>query len=136
MSGGACPYLLLNPRVELCSGAEKQGGVAQDRECLSLRFSFCNESLRTVSAFTLSFTLYDSEGNSPFVGSNSMVERCDTEVRPGEARECVISLDSYVSSPPDEPYIADYLYVRELLFADGSVWKDPYGMYCVHESYE
>lgn len=125
----SCPYLISNPRVEL---GEKDGS----HKFAGMYFSLFNDSDKTIDNFTLSFMLYDSDGNNPFLGSNCIVSKCDWNMTAGSIVDFIINLDSYIAVVPDEPYIVDYLYVREINYVDGSKWKDPYGMYCVKEAYE
>jgi hypothetical protein len=101
-----------------------------------MHFSLFNESGKNIESFTLSFMLYDSEGNNPFIGSNCIVSKCSWPVKSRENIEFVINLDPYISIVPEEPYRLDYIYVREITYEDGSCWKDPYGMYCTREEVE
>ena len=129
MESLTCPYLIENPRVEL---GESEGSY----KYAGMRFSLFNESEKTIENFTMSFMLYDSDGNSPFLGSNCIVSKCKWRIQPGAENDFVISLDPYISVLPDEPYQIDYIYLREICYSDGSSWKDPFGMYCMREAYE
>ena len=125
----SCPYLISNSHVEL---GEKEGA----HNFAGMYFSLYNESEKTIDNFTMSFMLYDSDGNNPFVGSNCIVSKCAWCIAGGAVTDFVINLDPHLSVVPDEPYIVDYIYLREIQYTDGSSWKDPYGMYCVQEAYE
>ncbi len=125
----SCPYVIDNPRVEL-------GTVEGKYNFAGMHFSLCNESSKTIEDFTMSFMLYDSDGNNPFVGSNCVVSKCKWNIAGGALIDFIISLDPYISTAPDEPYQIDYIYIREIHYTDGSSWKDPFGMYCVRESIE
>lgn len=124
-----CPYIISNPHVEI-------GSLEEKYTFAGMHFSLFNESEKTISAFTLSFLLYDSDGNNPFIGSNCIVSRCDWKIPADTNTEFIINLDSYISSVPSDPYIVDYIYIREILYTDGSSWKDPFGMYCIREANE
>ncbi len=125
----SCPYVVANPRVEL-------GKLGETHEFAGAYFTLFNDSEKTISKYTVSFLLYDDEGNNPFIGSNCVVEKIAAETLPHESKDFVISLDSYLSTVPDEPYEIDFIYLREILYSDGSVWSDPFGMYAVKEVYE
>ena len=125
----SCPYLLAHPQVKL--GAEDE-----IQHFAGMNFSLFNDSEKIIERFTVSFMLYDSEGKNPFVGSNCIVSRCDCHILPGAVENFTISLDSFISVVPEEPYLVDFLYIREIRYSDGSSWSDPYGMYCVKESHE
>lgn len=125
----SCPYIISNPHVEL---GEKDNVC----EFAGAYFSVFNDSDKTIRDYTVSFLLYDDEGNNPFIGSNCVVEKITLEEKPYESRDVVISLDSYLSVVPDEPYKIDFMYLREIHYSDGSFWSDPFGMYAVKEVYE
>ena len=138
----SCPYLISNPRVVL---GEKNENVESDDtdeqtvenyKFVGMHFSVFNDTKKIVKNFTVSFMLYDSDGNNPFIGSNCIVSKCEQEIPSEEVSDFVINLDSYISEVPNEPYVADFIYLREIKYDDGSVWRDPYGMYCVRESQE
>lgn len=124
-----CPYVIGKSHVEIGDKEDKY-------KFAGMHFSFYNESRKDVESFVISFMLYDSEGNNPFIGSNCIVSKCNWKLEGGEAADFIVNLDPYLSVIPDEPFIIDYLYVREITYSDGSSWKDPYGMYCIREEYE
>lgn len=125
----SCPYIISNPHVEL-------GKKSNVHEFAGTYFTFYNDSDKTVTEYTVSFLLYDDEGKNPFIGSNCVVEKIAMEQKPHEAREAIVNLDSYLSVVPDEPYVIDFMYIREIRYSDGSSWSDPWGMYAVKEVYE
>lgn len=125
----SCPYAVS------CQGLEL-GEHGDEYKFAGARFSILNDSARTVRKFTLSFTLYDSDGNNPLIGSNCVVYPCERTILPGETEEFTVPLDQFVSDVPEEPYSLDFIYIREIDYSDGSSWKDPYGMYCAREAYE
>ncbi|WP_296323256.1 hypothetical protein [uncultured Treponema sp.] len=125
----SCPYVLAKPHVEL-------GENENMHYFAGMYFSLFNDSDKTIDSFTISFLLYDSDGNNPFIGSNCIVSRCDCQLFPQRMENFIISLDSFISLVPEEPYITDFIYIREIRYSDGTSWKDPYGMYCVRESHE
>ena len=134
----SCPYLISNPHVAIRENPEKSGDEEKndDYKFAGMHFSVFNNTKKNVKNFTISFMLYDSDGNNPFIGSNCIVSKCEQEISPEQVSDFVINLDSYISVVPDEPYVADFIYLREIRYEDGSVWKDPYGMYCVRENQE
>lgn len=125
----SCPYVLANPEVKLGESDDSQ-------RFAGMSFSVFNDSEKVIERFTVSFMLYDSEGKNPFVGSNCIVSRCDCHILPGAVEKFTVSLDSFISVVPEEPYLVDFLYLREIRYSDGSSWSDPYGMYCVREIQE
>ena len=125
----SCPYVISESCVKL--------GEYEDVYSLAgMHFSFLNDSVKDVDSFTVSFTLYDSEGNNPFTCSNCIVARCERFLESGEEVEVVIDLDSYVSGVTEESYIVDFVFIREICYSDGTKWKDPYGMFGISEEIE
>ena len=121
------PYIVLEPNVEL-------GDDGVSYSFAGTRFTLYNDSKKDISSFSVSFMLYDSEGNNPFIGSNCITEDF-YEVIPAESRgEFVVSLDSYLTQIPNEPYKLDFFYVKRISYADGSSWSDPFGLYAVSEA--
>lgn len=129
MCGDSCPYLIADAAFEL-------GASEKEYEFAGTRFTFHNGSSKDVSSFTVSFMLYDSDGNNPFIGSNNVVEKVDGGVPGGSSKSVVIPMDDYLTVVPDEPYKIDFMYVREIVYSDGSEWSDPFGMYCAREAVE
>ena len=129
MDSLSCPYVISNPHVEL-------GENDENHHFAGMYFSLFNDSAKTIEQFTLSYMIYDADGNNPFIGSNCFVAKCDWNVRGGAIVDFIIDLDPFISVVPEEPYKVDFMYIREISYEDGSSWKDPYGMYCVREAYE
>ncbi|MBQ6780215.1 MAG: hypothetical protein IJP62_03170 [Treponema sp.] len=121
-----CPYIIDNPHVEI-------GENHNYHNYAGAYLTVYNDSEKTIQNYTVSFMLYDSDGEIPFTGTNCVVAECQKEIAPRTEEEFVVSLDSFISVVPDEPYVIDYLYLREIEYTDGSNWKDPFGMYAQRE---
>ena len=117
-----CPYLIADAHVEV-------GSRDGTHDLAGAYVAVRNETEKTMCAFTVSFQLYDADGNNPFGGSNGVVAAQEAEIPPNTETVCVISLDSFLADLPDEPYMIDFLYLREIRYTDGSRWSDPFGMY-------
>ncbi|MBR4463996.1 MAG: hypothetical protein IKS40_05240 [Treponema sp.] len=124
-----CPYLIDNPHVEI-------GQKYTYHKYAGAYLTVFNDSKKTIKKYTVSFMLYDSDGNIPFMGTNCVVANCESPIPPYEEETFIVNLDSFIPSVPDEPYLMDYLYLREIIYTDGSSWKDPFGMYAVREAIE
>ena len=121
-----CPYVIDNPHVEV-------GEKNSYHRYAGAYLTVFNDSEKTIQQYTVSFMLYDSDGEIPFTGTNCVVAECTKEIAPKTEEEFVVSLDSFISVVPDEPYVIDYLYLREITYTDGTNWKDPFGMYALRE---
>ncbi|WP_191014119.1 hypothetical protein [Treponema zioleckii] len=124
-----CPYVIEKPHVVL-------GKVSGKHNFAGAYFNVFNDSQKRVDSLTFSFMVYDKDGQNPFVGSNNIVSRCDDFIEASSAKEFCVNLDSYLSVVPDEPYLIDFLYLREIHYSDGSSWSDPFGMYASREVFE
>lgn len=117
-----CPYEVADAYME----------VGERAACCRLAGVFltlCNGTEKTVRAFTVSFRLSDADGAVPFDGADSVTVPCVADIKPRSQETCVISLDPYLPDAPAEPYAVECLYLREITYADGSRWRDPFGMY-------
>lgn len=117
-----CPYEVTDAYMEVGerAGIHRLAGL-----CLTLQ----NGTEKTVRAFTVSLRLSDADGASPFDGADSMTVLCAADIKPRSQATCVISLDPFLPDAPAEPYTVDCLYLREINYADGTRWRDPFGMY-------
>ena len=50
------------------------------------------------------------------------------DIDAGESCNFIMSLDKFMNAIPSDPLIVDYLYLAEIEYEDGSVWKDPLGL--------
>lgn len=117
-----CPYEVADARVEV---GERAGCCRLAGLCLTLQ----NGTDKTVRAFTVSIQLSDADGASPFDGADSVTVPCKADIKPRSQATCAISLDPFLPDAPAEPYAVDSLYLREIQYADGIRWRDPFGMY-------
>ena len=97
-------------------------------ECCGFTGSFCNKGEAEVTAFTIVFFVFDSDGNSPVVGRNNIVLKIEQSVAPREDFDFCISLDKYLQVSDDQDYEVEYLYVSKIDYSDGSLWTDPFGI--------
>jgi hypothetical protein len=95
-----------------------------------VEFSYLNTGSKTVSRVSVSFMVFDAATQkSPFIGSNIIKITFDGEIRGGVKKDFVIPLDPYIYAAPAVPYLIDFFYISEVVFADGSVWEDSGGVY-------
>ena len=121
----APPFVITKPVFEI-SGRTNYYNYA------GIVFKFLNHAEKHVERITVSFMLFEAKTQaSPFITTNKFeISKWDF-VFPHENKEIIISLDQYVYIAPTEPYIIDFFYISEILYADGSVWQDKYGKYRV-----
>ena len=97
-------------------------------------FNLLNHSENIIEKITVSFMLFDARTQeSPFIGSNKFeISKWDL-VLPNENKEIIISLDRFIYIAPTEAYLIDFFFITEILYVDGSIWQDKYGMFRVRD---
>ena len=89
--------------------------------------SFYNFSKEMVKEFEVSFFLFDSDGEPAFECPSRLSFSIEKEIDADESFSISLSLDSYMIFIPQSLLEIDYLYVSKIIYADGSVWEDPFG---------
>ena len=100
-------------------------------EYAGIKLTFYNASGRTVRKFFAVVFLSESDGTSPFMGTNCITLECGEIAAPHAVVNARFSLDDYISEASDEGYLIDFLYVSKIEYEDGEVWEDPYGVYAM-----
>lgn len=116
------PYLVTEQYVRI-------GQEGQSYMVAGAHFTLFNNSDKTMTKFTLSFRLYDSDGELSGIGTNCLVSNYEGVVLPHKEAKVIVSLDSAVGSELKDAYQIDYVYVTSITYSDGSVWTDPLGLY-------
>lgn len=91
------------------------------------KFEFKNKSEKEVYAFTVVFFLFDQEGNPVTTGKPNISAIVREPVPSGEILESSFSLDRFLNGIPEVPYRIEYLFVKKIIYSDGTEWNDPYG---------
>jgi hypothetical protein len=95
-----------------------------------IEFTFLNTSSTAVAEITVSFALFDAQTKkNPLTGSNKFSLTMRGTVGPYEKKEMIIPLDDYLYLSPSQPFIIDLFYIAKIVYIDGSVWTDTYGVY-------
>lgn len=117
-----------NPVPYAISGEIEMDEDASEYEIAGFKMEFRNLSDKNVVELTVNFYMFDEEGEPVSVGRSNVSLIVRAEIPAYETEERRISLDSYFYTVPDGLYTIDYLYVSKILYDDGSVWSDPYGL--------
>ena len=109
------------------------GEFVMDEE--STDYSICgvnvlvlNKSEKNIREMNLVFFLFDRDGE-PAEECRSMLS-FEIEKNIGGMQEgsfCV-SLDKYLTAVPEDKLLVDYLYLSKIIYEDGFVWEDPFGL--------
>ena len=90
-------------------------------------FSIYNFSTESIKEFELVFFLFDSDGEPASECPGRLSFTIEKEIEPDEVFNICLNLDSYITSVPQSLLEIDYLYVSKIVYANGSVWEDPFG---------
>lgn len=87
-----------------------------------------NTSRKTISAVTVCFNVYDSAGNPDTEDGMEYVFTKDCLLEAGQSSV----LEFKIKCPAEETagqYVLDFVYLSQVIFNDGVIWHDCYGMY-------
>ncbi len=114
----------------LCGRGSDTGGLLSDErsDYPVVQVQITNTSPKTISAVTVCFNVYDSEGNPDTEDGLEYVFTKDCSLEAGQS--CV--LEFKIKSPAEETagqYVLDFVYLSQVIFDDGVIWHDCYGMF-------
>jgi hypothetical protein len=99
---------------------------------IGVEFNFANTAGKTVSSVYISFMVFDADNSeNPLAGSNLIKRSYSGSIPAQSTKEMIISLDKYIYTVPDKPYLIDFFYIAEIQYENGSSWSDPQGIYYV-----
>lgn len=103
------------------------------KEMSSFAFKFKNCSEKDVFSFTVSFFLFDEDGNPVMNGSPKISCIIREDILSGDTLDSSYSLDDFLNFIPENPYKVEYLYVSKIIYSDGTEWSDTLGLKAVKE---
>lgn len=103
---------------------------SSDYEICGVDLYFLNKIEKKIEEFTVVFYLFDEDGEPISEGKSNIVLNVNREIGDNQAYFDCLSLDKYFNEKPDFYTSIDYLYVSRIVYEDGSVWQDPFGMIC------
>lgn len=108
-----------------------QGSIDMNSEIAdvcSVELKITNRTDKAIEKMTVVFYLFDSQGEAVLTEKSNIVISIDEKIEPMENLTKTYSLDPYFCYAKEDEYSLDYLYISRILFEDGSVWEDPFGM--------
>lgn len=99
-----------------------------DFEIGGVNLYFFNKKEKPIKNFTVVFFLFDEDGEPVNVNKNSLVFNVEQYVGANESIDFCLDLDDYIFFEPNDSWFIDYLYVSEIVYEDGYVWLDPFGL--------
>ena len=119
------PFILSAPECVLTSetGNFRFAGV---------KFSVWNARQAEIKGITAVYSVYkDAQGGNPLCGKNIVTTDFDCTIAAGGCMQFESALDAYISEIPETPYYIDFLYLKEVVYADGQKWSDNTGTFFV-----
>ena len=99
---------------------------------VGFNFSIKNKSEKRINTVTVVFYVFDENGEPPFGMKNHIVLNINCNIEPNEIIEDCISLDEFIFSFESSGYVIDYLYISQILYDDGAVWTDSFGVFATY----
>lgn len=113
-----CPYTLEDAVVVL---------PPETRSLACLRLEVENRTRERIIGAVVVCTLRIADGTD--VLEEPVTAVCDMDVAPEASACCFVPLDAFLTEAPSEPLFAYDVYLRQIRYDDGSVWRDPFGLY-------
>ena len=115
-----CPYLL-------------EDAMIKTRDSVALNFSLTNESEKAIESFTVFGSILSDEEDSVFATDRFYFD-CDCKIGSFEKEDFSINLDNFFINTDEfiengNSFEIGNLYILKIVYSDGSVWKDEYGIF-------
>ena len=93
-------------------------------------FDFFNKSQKQIVSMDLNVRIFDgSTGEPAFSGVTIISSSFEGLIESLEKKEMCISLDDYITFDFDGNLIIDAFIISKIVYADGEIWRDYFGMY-------
>jgi hypothetical protein len=121
----------LSTKLEKCpySAYCKFDEIEFDAENMDYVFFIENLCNKEIKEFSVVLSLYNSDGEPAFYGCDFINHSFARNIPEGDILEFSIPIESYFEDFDDEVYFTDYFYVNKIVYADNSVWEDPFGLW-------
>ncbi len=116
------PYVITEPQCKI-------GQLENNYNFSGVCFTIYNNSNKAIKKIECTYTVFDADGDNPFIGSNCLISKFNDIIAPNDNREIIISLDKYMNYIPEEPFLIENFYVSKIEYSDGTVWKDSFGAF-------
>ena len=130
----SCRHEISDVSIEV-SG--ENSGLRKQNAGQGLFFTFQNFSEQTVTAITVCYKVCLSEASRESSFEDENLFECNSSscavfrscIPQGCSESFIISLDDCFYEESEHVLQVDFIYVSEIQYADGSVWKDVYGTF-------
>ena len=113
----------------LISGDFEMETDSEDYSVCGIDLLLLNQSAKDINEFSIVFYLFDKDGEPAKECSNRISFDIEKTIDAGDSFKQCLSLDKYMYMLPEDLLFVDYLYVSRIVYSDGSVWEDPYGLF-------
>ena len=125
----SCSQQNASPPYVITQSSVRVGSNGSLYHAAGAHFIVSNVSDKTIRSLTLCFLVFDSDGDVCLPLGNMVESTYLQKIKPFQSREIVISLDSVLGGHINAPYQVENAFVKQIVFSDGSVWEDPFGLY-------
>lgn len=122
-----CPYSIENMKI-------RREAIKDCCEYGALLFTLENNSSKNMTEFDVVIVVTDEDGNNPFSAGNTIISKVQNNIKCGDYINLFLPLDSFLADCEEEKLFIESIFVRRILYEDGSQWRDLYGIYSLGES--
>lgn len=123
----SCCSFALESLPYVLSGQFVMEENSPDYALCGIDFTLLNKSHKEIRGMNIIFYLFDQDGEPAAECQNKISVQIEKIISPGDTAYFCMSLDSFMTSIPENNLVVDYLYIASLVYEDGSTWEDPYG---------
>ena len=122
MNNQVLPYVVTEPTCRV-------GKLENNYDFAGIHFTLYNNTDKQIKNFSCTCTIFDSDGDNPFIGNNCIIAKSNNPINSADNSEVIIKLDPYMNWIPEKPFIIENFYVTKIEYSDGTVWKDSIGAF-------
>lgn len=89
-----------------------------------------NNGENPIEKFSIVFSMFDEDGE-PVFDSGWISIDVEKTILQGETYSYMIDIEDFINADDVQTLITDYLYLSKIVFANGEVWEDPFGLYAI-----
>ncbi len=119
--GSNPPYYIAEKKVVM----EEDYDVCRYAEAV---FEIFNNSDKEIESVEINFFFYDDQ-NRPGAYDNKVSVQMMCPVMARHARLLKVSMDPYIGPEIKDSYVLGFVYLSKIIYTDGSVWSDEWGLY-------
>ncbi|MBO4532674.1 MAG: hypothetical protein J5726_03145 [Treponema sp.] len=108
---------------------EVNGLITDDKEP-GFSGRFTNQTEKAIKSFTVVFNVCNKDGEAVVAQRDNVVYECKDNVQPLAACDFSFGLTEYLQedSRKAKKLKYEYLYVSQIVYQDGTIWMDPFGL--------